>query len=112
MNVTIAVAIITSLSTLSGGLIAGFVSLQSQKRQIAAQAELATIERKYNRVQQHADSRKQTYVQFLNKVNDVERLLEKCWLEECKSSPQEKRATEASVNAYEASVDLERGAFF
>lgn len=108
MSITIGVALITSISTLSGGLIASLVGLKVQKRQIIAQATLAASEREEQRLLRDADSRRQTYIQFLNQVNDVERLLQKCWEERVPGITD--YTSETLEKAWEGAKDLERAA--
>jgi gas vesicle protein len=71
MSTTVAVALITSLSTLLGGLIGSVTSLfitnnQSRKERLEKRREI----------------RRDAYVQFLNKFDEVVVLLDKCWARE------------------------------
>lgn len=81
MNTTVLVALITSISTLSAGLIAGIISWLIQKRQLVAQTELASAERVEQYRQNRIDTQKQAYIQFMNSFDDAERLVQNCWLE-------------------------------
>jgi hypothetical protein len=109
MSVTVTVALITSISTLLGGLIASLIGLGVQRQQIAAQAALATSEREEQRLQKAADTRRQTYVQFLNHVNDVERLLDKNWRNRVPDDPNA-YAGNAIRETWETAQDLDRAA--
>jgi hypothetical protein len=69
MDITVAVALITSLSTLGGGLIGSATSVtinhsQSHKEKLAKRREL----------------RRDAYMQLLNKFDEMVVMLENCWM--------------------------------
>ena len=104
---TIVVALITSLSTLAGGLIASLISLRVQDKQIALQATLASEERDANRYERQMEARKQACLEFLNKVADIEELLHKCWWEET-AQGKEGTLTETFVRVMALTLNLGR----
>jgi hypothetical protein len=79
VNITIAVALITALSTLSGGLIVSAVSLRIHRQQLAAQRQLAADEREEQQRLALRERQRQTYEQLLNRFDEIERALQKCW---------------------------------
>jgi hypothetical protein len=106
MNAIVIVALITALSTLSGALIAGLISLKAQSRQIKSQADLAEKNRVEERLYAYTESRRQAYIEFLDRVNEIQQMIAKCWLEPCAESKQSP-ASEISVTAYETITKLE-----
>jgi hypothetical protein len=79
---TVIVAIVTSVSTLTGALIAGFISFKVQTQQLAVQAALAVSEREEKRSQGRIERRKGAYATFLNSFSDIEEILYRCWHED------------------------------
>lgn len=79
MDATIAVSLITALATLSGGLIAGVISLKVQQRQIEAQHKLSLLEHKEQRDTGRRQVRREAYVQLLTQCDEVIRRFDKCW---------------------------------
>jgi hypothetical protein len=83
VNITVAVGLITSGSTLAGGLIASMTALKVQKRQTARQDAFAVAERTERQIAQRRTVRREAYVQLLNKFDQVNDLVQECW----KSTP-------------------------
>jgi hypothetical protein len=71
MSTTVAVALITALSTLFGGLIGSATSLFISNNQSRKE-----------RLEKRREIRRDAYVQLLNKFDEVVVLLDKCWARE------------------------------
>ena len=77
MNDTVAVALITSLSTLTAAGLAGWVSARTNDRQLRHQAALAREERAERRALDRRELRRETYERFLARADAAYRLLRK-----------------------------------
>jgi hypothetical protein len=84
MNATIAVALITALSTLAGVTLSGIMAFLVSKSQNKVQKALASSAQEEQYIRDVCQIRRDCYVQFLNEVSLIEHELEKCWL---KSAP-------------------------
>jgi hypothetical protein len=80
VNDTVAVALITSLSTLTAAGLAGWVSTRTTGRQLRHQAALAREERAERRATDHRETRREAYERFLSRADAAYRLLDEHWL--------------------------------
>jgi hypothetical protein len=97
MNATIAVALITALSTLCGVLIAGIITLKVNKAQGEQQTAVAKAEIDERKKAEQRAVRRQAYVQFLNRFDEVERGLMDGW----KISPADDADSRRALGAVE-----------
>jgi hypothetical protein len=79
VNDTVAVALITSLSTLAAAGLAGAVSAQVTARQLRHQRELAREERAERRAIDHRETRRESYERFLSQADAAYRVLDDGW---------------------------------
>lgn len=79
VNDTVAVALITSLSTLSAAVLAGSVSAWATSRQLRHQGVLAREERAEQRANAHREMRRESYERFLSEADAVYRVLDDGW---------------------------------
>jgi hypothetical protein len=79
MNATVAVALITSLSTLMAGVIASITSLIVGHRQNEREKERSQPERTAQQGDQQKQIRRDAYLQLLNKFDEVDGLISKAW---------------------------------
>ncbi|MFH8569199.1 hypothetical protein [Streptomyces sp. NPDC017993] len=79
MNDTVAIALITSLSTLSAAALAGAVSARVTSRQLRHQAALAREERGEKRAIDHREMRRESYERFLSQTDAAYRVLDEGW---------------------------------
>jgi predicted deacetylase len=80
VNDTVAVALITSLSTLSAAGLAGSVSAWTTRRQLGHQAQLAREERLEQRAAEFREMRRAAYERFLSQADAAYRVLDDGWL--------------------------------
>ncbi|QHC20588.1 hypothetical protein [Streptomyces sp. GS7] len=71
MNQTVVVAIITAIAALSGSGLTAFLNLRSTRLQNGQQLALAREERTERRVEALRQSRRNSYVEFLNNATSV-----------------------------------------
>lgn len=81
MDATVAVALITSLSTLTAAAVAGAVSVSVTRRQLQHQEAIARDDRAEQRAAEHREVRRQTYERYLSQVDAAYRLLDEGWKE-------------------------------
>ncbi|WP_433551010.1 hypothetical protein ACQP08_24925 [Micromonospora zamorensis] len=86
MQDTVAVALITSLSTLAAAL-AGLVGALSTRRQLAHQLTVARQESVERRATRRDELRRDAYVGFLSACDQAYRQLDRRWLEAGESEP-------------------------
>lgn len=79
MDDTVAVALITSLSTLAAAGLAGVVSAWTNKRQLQHEALLARDERAEQRATDHRERRREAYERFLAQADAAYRVLDDAW---------------------------------
>ncbi|MCQ4041497.1 hypothetical protein ACFOSC_12775 [Streptantibioticus rubrisoli] len=79
MNDTVAVALITSLSTLSAAGLAGSVAAWTTRRQLSHQARLAREERAEQRATAFRQLRREAYERFLSQADAAYRVLDEGW---------------------------------
>ncbi len=79
VNDTVAVALITSLSTLSAAGLAGSVSAWTTSRQLRHQASLACEERAEQRATAFREMRREAYERFLHQADAAYRVLDDGW---------------------------------
>jgi hypothetical protein len=79
MNITISVALITSLATLLAGFAGSVTSLWVQRSQIRAQATLASTERVTQRNTQLREIRRKAYAELLGYFNKMDNVMQECW---------------------------------
>ena len=79
MNSIIAVALITSLSTLAGASISGYITLLVSRTHNNSQALLANTDRMEQRSAAQRQIRRDAYVQYLNQLSLVEQALDVAW---------------------------------
>ncbi|WP_432058907.1 hypothetical protein [Streptomyces sp. bgisy022] len=79
MNDTVAVALVTSLSTLTAAALAGSVSAWTTSRQLRHQALLAGEERAEQRENTYRELRRESYERFLSQADAAYRVLDSGW---------------------------------
>lgn len=79
VNDTVAVALITSLSTLSAAGLAGVASAWVAGRQLRHQSALAREERAERRAVDHREMRRDVYEKFLSQADAAYRVLDNGW---------------------------------
>jgi hypothetical protein len=80
VNDTVAVALVTSLSTLTAGGLASWVSAWTTSRQLRHQALLAREERAEQRANTYREMRRESYERFLSQADAAYRLLDSGWM--------------------------------
>ena len=80
VNDTVAVALITSLSTLTAAGLAGSVSAWTTGKQLRHQASLAREERADRRATDYREMRREVYERFLARADAAYRVLDERWL--------------------------------
>ena len=75
MNTTIAVALITAISTLSGAAISGRITFLVTRTQINSQLELADKNLSVQDAQERRKVQRDVYVQFLTKASEIQNKL-------------------------------------
>jgi hypothetical protein len=80
MNDTVAVALITSLSTLTAAGLAGSVSAWTTGKQLRHQASLAREERAERRATDYREMCREAYERFLTQADAAYRVLDERWL--------------------------------
>jgi hypothetical protein len=79
VNDTVAVALVTSLSTLTAAGLAGSFSAWTTSRQLRHQALLAGEERAEQRANAYREMRRESYERFLSRTDAAYRLLDSGW---------------------------------
>ena len=79
MSTTVTVAIITSLSTLAGVGVSGCIAFFIGRTQAKTQIKLADSDKTEQRFKERQQTRRDSYVQFLNQVSKVEQTLNVTW---------------------------------
>jgi len=79
MNTTIAVTIITAVSTLAGGVIASIASIRIQTRQAEAQRNLAADERRDKREASRKEILQQAFVLTVDHQYEMQKHFDECW---------------------------------
>lgn len=79
MSTTVAVALITALSTVAGSTVSGGLALLISRGQRQAQLELFASSHVEERAREGRQVRRDAYVKFLNQVSLVERRLNSWW---------------------------------
>ncbi|MGW3262797.1 hypothetical protein [Streptomyces sp. NPDC001056] len=79
MKDTIAVALITAASTLGGGLTTGGFAMWVNRRQLQTQKFNTEMERLEQRRTHHRDTRKESYLIFLQRVESFQDALRAAW---------------------------------
>jgi hypothetical protein len=79
MNSIIAVALITSISTLAGASVSGYITLLVSRTHSNDQLVLANTDRMEQRSAAQRQIRRDAYVQFLNQFSLTERALDVAW---------------------------------
>lgn len=87
MQDTVAVALITSLSTLAAAALTGLVGALSTRRQLAHQLTVARQESAESRATRRDELRRNAYVGFLSACDQAYRQLDRRWLEAGGSEP-------------------------
>ncbi|MGW3888298.1 hypothetical protein ACWD69_06395 [Micromonospora chokoriensis] len=87
MQDTVAVALITSLSTLAAAGLTGLVGALSTRRQLAHQLTIARQEGVERRATRRDELRRDAYVGFLSACDQAYRQLDRRWLEAGGSEP-------------------------
>ncbi|MGK5693401.1 hypothetical protein ACSNOJ_10960 [Streptomyces sp. URMC 128] len=90
MNDTVAVALITALSTLSAGAVTGGFAFWGTRRQLKAQAQQAREDRSEQRATRHLEARRDVYVRFLDAAVQVDQHMGFIWIEPASSVTAEK----------------------
>jgi hypothetical protein len=106
MSETVAVTLITAVSTLAGAGISGYVAFLVSRAQSKTQIEITRSEQIEQRLTDRRQLRKDAYSQFLNRVVTAEELLEILWQLESKDSLRRDKFREMSS----AIVDIRRSA--
>lgn len=99
MNDTVAVALITSLSTLTAAGLAGSVAAWTTSRQLRHQALLAREERAEHRAASYREMRREAYEQFLTRADAAYRVLDDEWLAQPPAELQRREAGFAARRA-------------
>jgi hypothetical protein len=76
---TVIIALITALSTLSGGLIGSVTGLRIHHSQIEVQEKLDNENRMEKRARRRRKLRRQAYVSLLSRLDKIENLIQRCW---------------------------------
>ncbi|WP_329616547.1 hypothetical protein OG244_28890 [Streptomyces brevispora] len=79
MQNTIAVALITSISTLTGGALTGLVAVWVNRMQLNSARFSADLDRVEQRMSRHRELRRDSYIEFLGHWGKVEDLLVTLW---------------------------------
>ncbi|WP_371409531.1 hypothetical protein OG423_08740 [Micromonospora zamorensis] len=87
MQDTVAVALITSLSTLAAAALTGLVGALSTRRQLAHQLAVARQESVERRATRRDELRRDAYVGFLSACDQAYRQLDRRWLDAGGSEP-------------------------
>ncbi|MFI6233994.1 hypothetical protein ACIBD9_10615 [Micromonospora sp. NPDC050784] len=87
MQDTVAVALITSLSTLAAAALTGLVGALSTRRQLAHQLTVARQESVERRATRRHELRRDAYVRFLSACDQAYRQLDRRWLDVGGSEP-------------------------
>jgi hypothetical protein len=80
MNATVAVALITSLSTLTAAGLTGSIAAWLSSRQLRHQRLLAREQRAEDRADRRRERRRETYEHFLSQADAAYRVLDEAWL--------------------------------
>ncbi|WP_328539166.1 hypothetical protein [Streptomyces sp. NBC_00344] len=99
MNDTVAVALVTSLSTLTAAGLAGSLSAWTTGRQLRHQALLAAEERAEQRANTHREMRRESYERFLSQTDAAYRVLDSGWMASPFSEPPHREAGFAARRA-------------
>jgi hypothetical protein len=81
VNDTVAVALITAISTLSAGAVTGGFAFWGTRRQAKAQAQQAREDRSEQRAARHREVRRDVYVRFLDAAVQVDQHMSFMWIE-------------------------------
>ncbi|QWA21548.1 hypothetical protein KJK32_10100 [Streptomyces sp. JCM17656] len=81
MNDVVAVALITAMTTLAAGAIAGGFAYAAANRQAESQEGQAREARAEQRVVRHREVRRDVYVRFLNCMDDAHACMNRVWTE-------------------------------
>jgi hypothetical protein len=76
---TVVIALITALATLGGGRIAAITGLRVQRSQAEIQEKLDSQNRVEKRARRRRKLRRRAYVSLMNRLDEVERLIQVCW---------------------------------
>lgn len=106
MNDTVAVALITSLSTLTAATVAGAVSVRVTGRQLRHQQALAREEREEQRALARRDMRREACEGFLSQVDAAYRVLDAAWTAARDAAPDEAARFAARRTLDEALIRL------
>ncbi|MDI2128815.1 hypothetical protein [Yinghuangia seranimata] len=107
MNDTVAVALITSLSTLIAGGLAGLVSWLLTGRQLRHAGELAQRERAEARSGRLREGRREAYERFLVRVDEAYRALDNSWTQAPLTEPADGFTARRAVDEALVRVQLE-----
>lgn len=77
MNTTVAVALITALSTLSGAATTGYLGLLASRAQLRAQQKSAELERGEHRAKDVREIRRDVYMSFMNQLTRIDQLFDR-----------------------------------
>jgi hypothetical protein len=80
VNDTVAVALVTSFSTLTAAALAGSVAAWTTSRQLRHQALLAAQERAEQRENAYREMRRESYERFLSQADAAYRVLDSGWM--------------------------------
>ncbi|RLP92421.1 hypothetical protein [Micromonospora sp. CV4] len=81
MQDTVAVALITALSTLAAAALTGLIGARSTRRQLAHQLTVARQENAERRATRRDELRREAYVGFLSACDQAYRRLDRRWVE-------------------------------
>jgi hypothetical protein len=82
VSTTIAVSLITAVSTLAGASISGYIAFLISRTQSNAQSAIAKSQQLEQRSTERRQIRRDAYLQFLNQLGTTEQVLESLWLSE------------------------------
>lgn len=86
MQDTVAIALITSLSTLSAAALTGLAAARQTKGQLRYQLAQSREERAAHRADRHRELRREAYEQFLGRADAAYRVLDERWYAETLTS--------------------------
>ncbi|MFI6489883.1 hypothetical protein [Streptomyces sp. NPDC050564] len=81
MNDVVAVALITALSTVTAGGLAGAFTYRAALAQATSQREQAREGRLDERLARHREVRRDVYVRFLDQLSEAHRFMDQLWME-------------------------------
>ncbi|MFF1656195.1 hypothetical protein [Streptomyces sp. NPDC058255] len=111
MNDVVAVALITAVSTVTAGGLAGVFTYRAALAQARSQMEQSREGRLEERLARHREVRRDVYVRFLDQLSDAHNFMDQLWMEPLPSSaePAVRQLTERADQLWKTMhiIDLE-----